>query len=265
MEKTDITDITQEKKSHTLMEKMFDVGAHYAYSRSRRHPSMKRFIYGIKNNVEIINLEKTEKLLSEALNFVSSLAKEGKTLLFVGSKNEARDVIKKEAERLSIPYVVTRWIGGTLTNFNEIKKRIQRLQELTEQKEKGELSKYTKKERLMIDREIERLEKNFRGLTSLLEMLPRALFVIDPKKEIIAVTEAKKIGIPVIALVNSDCDFNIVDYPITANDSSFASIRFFTEQIADAYKKGQNQKIMQTPKEEKDTSDVGKKITNSIS
>jgi len=253
----------QEKKDNTLVEAMFEVGAHYAYSRSKRHPSMKKFIYGSKNNVEIINLEKTEQKLLETLNFVSSLAKEGKKLLFVGSKNEARDVIEKEAKRLDAPYVVTRWIGGTLTNFDEIKKRIKRLQELNEQKEKGELGKYTKKERLMIDREIERLDRNFGGLVSLSEMLPKALFVIDPQKEIIAITEAKSVGIPIIALASSDCNLDVVNYAIPANDSSLSSIKFFTEQVVDAYKKGQSQTPTQTPEETK-ALDISKEQNNSL-
>ncbi|MBU1246397.1 30S ribosomal protein S2 [Patescibacteria group bacterium] len=248
----------QKKKNNKLVEAMFGVGAHYAYSRSRRHPSMKKFIYGAKNNIEIINLEKTEQSLLKALSFVESLAKEGKKILFVGSKNEAQGVIKEAAMQLNAPYVVIRWIGGSLTNFDEIKKRIKRLQELTEQKEKGELDKYTKKEKLMIDREIERLEKNFGGITSLLEMLPKALFVIDPQKESIAVAEAKSIGIPIIALASSDCNLDLVDFPIPANDSSLASIKFFTAQIVAAYKKGQDQTPTQVPEEEKDTPNISK-------
>ena len=142
---------------------------------------------------------------------------------------------------IGTPFVQNRWIGGTLTNFDEIKKRINRLQELTEKKEKGELGMYTKKERLMFDREIEDLEKTFGGLLPMKESLPKALFVIDPKKEFIAVKEAQDLGIPIVALANSDCDISKIEYPIAANDSVLASVKFFTARIVEAYKKGLGQ------------------------
>ena len=166
--------------------------------------------------------------------FRSSLAKDGRQILFVGGKNEARDLIKKAAVSIDMPYVAGRWIGGTFTNFSEIKKRISKLEELTKQREKGELSKYTKKERLVIDRNIANLERFFSGLLLMKEM-PKAVFAIDPKNEAIAVTEAKKMGIPVIALAGSDCDIKNIDYPIAANDSSISSISFFVDEIVKAY------------------------------
>ena len=236
-----MTDKVLEKNKNDLIEEMFDAGAHYAYSCSKRHPSMKKFIFGTKNNIEIIDLEKTSQELEKAENFVTTLSKEGKKILFVGTKNEARDVIEQAALSIGVSFVQNRWIGGTLTNFDEIKKRIKRLQELTEKKEKGELGMYTKKERLMFDREIEDLERIFGGLLPMIDILPKALFVIDPKKEAIAVKEAQVIGIPVIALANSDCNIKEIKYPIPANDSSLASIKFFTERIVRAYKKGAEQ------------------------
>jgi len=233
-----MTDKVLEKNKEDLIEEMFSVGAHYAYSRSKRHPSTRNFIFGIKNNLEIIDLEKTTEMLGEAEVFVANLAKESKKILFVGTKNEARGVVELMASSIGAPFVVNRWIGGTLTNFEEIKKRIKRLQELTEKKEKGELGIYTKKERLMIDREINDLEKTFGGLLPLMDSLPKALFVIDPKKEYIAVKEAQSLGIPVVALANSDCDISEIEYPILANDSSLLSIKFFITKIVDVYKKG---------------------------
>lgn len=230
------------QEENKLIEQMFDAGAHYAYSRSKRHPSMEGSIYGAKNNIEIIDLEETTQMLLTAESFMTSLAKEGKKFLLVGSKNEARDIIEREAIRMGASYVKNRWIGGTLTNFDEIKKRIKRLQELADKKEKGELGMYTKKEQLMISREIAGLEKNFGGLLPMADSLPKAIFVIDPKKEFIAVDEARVIGIPIVALANSDCDISKIDYPIAANDSALASIDFFTTRIVDAYKKGQGQK-----------------------
>ena len=236
-----MTDNVLEKNKSDLIEEMFNAGAHYAYSRSKRHPSMKDSIFGSKNNVEIIDLEKTMQMLSSAEDFVVTLAKERKKILFVGTKNEARDVIEQAASDIGVAFVINRWIGGTLTNFDEIKKRINRLQELTEKKEKDELGMYTKKERLMIDREIEDLERTFGGLLPIKESLPKALFVIDPKKEFIAVKEAQALGIPVVALANSDCDISEIEHPIAANDSVLASINFFTTRIAEAYKKGLEQ------------------------
>lgn len=217
---------------------MFEVGAHYGYTRSKRHPSVAPFIYGTKNQVEIFDLEKTIDVLAPALAFVAKIAGEGKQLLFVGTKHEAQAVIRELADSIDMPYVTTRWIGGTLTNFAVIRARVERLGTLLAQRESGELAqKYTKKERLLIDRDIIRLEKNFGGVTMMKER-PAALFIIDPKKEQTAVREARHLGVPIIALAGSDCDLKEVEYPIPANDSSRSSIHFFTKQIADAYKKG---------------------------
>lgn len=229
------------KNSDKIIEEMFKVGAHFGYSKSRRHPTVSPYIFGAKNRVEIFDLSKTADLLKSALDFVSELAKNDQQILFVGGKNEAKDLIKKSAISIDMPYVAGRWIGGTFTNFSEIKKRVSKLEELTKQKEKGELLKYTKKERLMIDRNIANLDRFFSGLL-LMKEIPKAIFVIDPKNENIAVIEAKKTGIPVIALAGSDCDIDNVDYPIVANDSSVSSISFFVNEIVSAYRKNKIQK-----------------------
>ncbi len=228
-----------------IIEEMFKAGAHFGYSKSKRHPSMKSLIFGAKNTVEIIDLEKTDEYLARAKEFVSSIAKEGKQILFVGSKNEARDVVKNAAISIDMPYVTNRWIGGTITNFSEIKKRIARLEELTLKKEKGELGMYTKKERLMIDREIENLEKHFGGLISMKQM-PAAFFVIDSGSEKIATKEAKDKGISVVSLSGSDCNIKGIEYPIPANDASRSSITFFINQITEAYKAGKAQMPKET-------------------
>jgi len=225
------------KVNNERIDSLFKAGAHFGYSKTRRHPSIATFIFGVKNKVEIINLEKTEELLEKALNFISTLAKEGKQVLFVGGKNEARNALRFAAESAGMPFVDGRWIGGTLTNFPEIKKRLNKLEDLTKQKEKGELSKYTKKERLMIDREIANLDRFFSGIVSMKD-LPKALVVVDSKKEEIAVTEAQKMNIPVVALCGTDCDISQIKYPIVANDSSVSSITFLINEIAKAYKKG---------------------------
>ena len=215
---------------------MFKSGAHFGYVRSRRHPTVKPYIFGVKNKVEIFDLEKTNTLLDAALAYVAKIAAEGKQILLVGGKHEAREAIKDAAFACDLPYVSGRFIGGALTNFGEIRKRVERLETLTDEKEKGELAKYTKKERLLIDREIANLEEMFGGLIPL-KSLPAALFVIDSKRETIAVEEARRKGIPVIALCGSDCNISLVDYPIVANDSSVESIGFFTRAVAETYRK----------------------------
>jgi small subunit ribosomal protein S2 len=220
------------------IDRMFAVGAHYGYSKSRRHPSIKPYIYGVKNWVEIIDLEKTDKLLESAKEFAKQLGSEGKTILFVGSKNEAKNAMREGADLINMPFVTGRWIGGTITNFSEIKKRISKMKDLSSQKEKGELAqKYTKKEQVMIDREINNLKENFFGIKDITE-IPRALFVIDTKREVTAMKEAKAKGIPVIGLLNSDSNLNVVDYPIVANDANQASIKFFIDEIVESYKEG---------------------------
>lgn len=228
------------KVSKGVVDALFSVGAHFGFVKSRRHPSAKPFIFGSKNNIEIFDLEKTSKELERALAFVELKGKEGAMGLWVGGKSEAREAIKKAGLELEMPYVAGRWIGGTLSNFNEIKKRISRLEELTGQREKGELSKYTKKERLLFDREIEKLSIYFGGL-SRLKSLPKFLVVIDPKKEYIAVAEARKIGIPVVALAGSDTNLYELDYAIPGNDSSRQSITFIISELTKAYKKGKEQ------------------------
>ena len=238
---------TKENQDKILVEAMFNAGAHFAYARSRRHPQVAPYIYGMKNNVEIFDLEKTSIMLKRARDFVRKLAQEGKQILFVGSKNEAQEIIKSAAQSLGMPYVAGRWIGGTFTNFGEIRKRVDKMEGTIEKREKGELSKYTKKERLLIDREVERLEKFFSGIRTMKER-PAAIFVIDQKKEKIAVNEAKKQNIPVVSLSGSDCDLKEVEYPIPGNDSSMSSITFFVNEIAKSYQEGvRNRQMAETP------------------
>lgn len=222
------------KINDQIIESMFKAGAHYGYTRARRHPSTKSSIYGVKNRVEIIDLEKTKAQLEEVKKFVANLAKDGKQILFVSSKNEAKEVLRTHALSIGMPYVAGRWIGGTLTNWSEIRKRVERYLDLQTQKEKGELGKYTKKERLMIDRQITNLEEMFSGIVHLRGM-PAALFVIDPKQEEIAVKEAKQMNIPVIALANTDCNINDIDYPIVGNDASRGSVGFFVGEVSESY------------------------------
>lgn len=220
-----------------MIEAMFEAGAHYGFLKSRRHPTVKPYIFGTKNKIEIFDLEKTEAQLDTALEFVKKVAGAGKQILFIASKSEAREAVKKAAESVGQPFVAGRWVGGTFTNFEVIRKRVEKLLDLISQKEKGELNKYTKKERLLIDREIERLNGLFSGITSM-STLPGAIFVVDSKKEHIAVEEAREKNIPVIALLGSDCDVTKTNYPIVANDSAISSVEFFADKIAAAYAEG---------------------------
>jgi small subunit ribosomal protein S2 len=230
---------TENKKgADTIIEKMFQVGAHYGYSKTRRHPSVASYIYATKNKSDIINLEKTSILLGEATEFVKNLGAQNKIVLCVGTKPEAKVAIKDMAESLNMPFVVERWIGGTLSNFTEIKKRITELETYRKDSQEGGLDKYTKKERGVLAKKMEKLTRYYSGLIGL-KKTPDALFIIDAKSEHIAATEARKAAIPVVALVNSDTNIKGIDYPIVANDSGIPSIKFFTSAILNAYKEGQ--------------------------
>jgi small subunit ribosomal protein S2 len=220
--------------SQTIIDKLFEVGAHFGYAPSRRHPSVSGYIFGAKGGTEIFDLEKTASLLGEALEAVKNLAANRKTILFVGGKAEAREQIVRTADRLGLPYVASRWIGGSLTNFSEIKKRLARLAEITTMHETGESAKFTKHERLLMDREATDLERMFGGIKSM-QKIPDAMFVIDPRQESGAVAEARQLNIPVIALMNSDCDRTLVNYPVPGNDASVRVIAYVLDEVAKAY------------------------------
>ncbi len=224
----------QQKASGTI-EALFSAGAHFGQIRSRRHPTTAQYIYGVKDRVEIFDLEKTAALLIKAKEYVAKIVSEGGKILFIGGKNEAKAMVKKIAESIDMPYVAGRWIGGTFTNFPEIKKRVARLETLQTEKEKGDFAKYTKKERLILDKEIANLEKYFFGIVTMKE-LPKAVFIVDAKREHIAVAEAKQVGIPVISLSSSDCDFSTIDIAIPGNDASVACISYVLTEVADAAK-----------------------------
>jgi len=218
-----------------LINEMFSVGAHYGYTKTRRHPTVKEFLYGTKNRSDIIDLEKTAVQLQTAEEILATLGSTGKQILFVGSKPEAKAATRAAAESLNMPFVDIRWIGGTLTNDKQIKSRIALFEDLSAKQEKDELVTITKKEKLLLERKITKLGKMFGGLTTM-KGLPAALIVIDTREEAIAVTEANKMGIPVIGLCNSDCDLSVVAYPVVANDASKKSIEFFLNKFVTAYK-----------------------------
>jgi len=226
------------ENSEAIIEQMFQAGAHYGYSKTRRHPSLSSYIFATKNKTDIIDLEKTNVMLADAAEFIKSLGARNKVVLFVGTKPEAREVIKNAAESLNMPYVIERWIGGTLSNFVEIKKRINELENYRKDSAEGSLEKYTKKERVVMAKKMERLSKYYSGLIGL-KKAPDAMFIIDAKAEHIAATEARKSNVPVVTLVNSDTNIKELDYPIVGNDASIPSIKLFTTAIVNAYKAGQ--------------------------
>jgi small subunit ribosomal protein S2 len=229
--------VENKKETDTLIEKMFRAGAHFGYSKTRRHPSVSKYIYATKNKGDIINLEKTSELLETASLFVKELGAKNKVILFVGTKPEAKVTVKDMAESLNMPFVTERWIGGTLSNFTEIKKRIAELENYRKDSVGGGLDKYTKKERVVMAKKMEKLNRYYSGLIGL-KKAPDALYIVDARSENIAATEGRKAGIPVIALVNSDSNIKGIDYPIVANDAAIPSIKFFTLAIVNAYKEG---------------------------
>jgi len=221
------------------LKRLFDTGAHFAQVKSRRHPSMKPFLVGIKGRQEIIDLVKTTEQLEAAKAVMAALAKEGKTVLYVGGKVEISALVKKAAQDINAPYVAARWLGGTISNWSEIKKRIDRLAEILEKAAAGTLAKqHTKLELVMIGREQKRLTERLDGITMLTKK-PDALLVVDTKHEKHAVKEANDAGIPIIAIMSSDCDLSDAAYPIVANDTSRKTVELILSELTEAFAKGQ--------------------------
>lgn len=221
-----------------LVDRLFAAGAHFGFSKSRRHPSVKNFIFGSKQGTDIIDLEQTVAQIEAAKKALFEAGEQGKTVLFVGTKDEASKLVKAAAEKAEMPYVTNRWIGGMLTNFSEIKKRIERMKSLISERESGELErKYTKKERVVIGREIDKLSFNFGGIETL-ERTPAMLVVVDPRHDEIAVTEANDSKIPVVAVMSSDCDATKVAKPVMVNDALSSSIELVLAELTEAYAEG---------------------------
>ncbi len=218
------------------MKELLEAGVHFGHQTRRWNPKMKPYIFGKRNGIYIIDLQKTVKLFDQVVEFVRSLANDGKRILFVGTKRQAQEAIAEEARRCGEFYVTNRWLGGTLTNFVTLRTSIQRLKEI-EARLGDENSPLTKKEKLRLDRERDKMVKNLDGIRDM-EGLPDALFVVDPKKEDIAISEANKLGIPVIAIVDTNCDPELIDYIIPGNDDAIRAIRLFASRVADAYIEG---------------------------
>ncbi|MCA9363090.1 30S ribosomal protein S2 [Candidatus Kaiserbacteria bacterium] len=218
--------------------RLFEAGSHFGFKKSRRHPTVAPYLYTTKEGSDIFNLEKTAELLESAKETIKDAGLQGKTVLFVGTKDEASKIVKAAAEKTESPYVTNRWIGGMITNFSEIKKRINRLEGLLAERESGELErKYTKKERVVLGRETNKLEFNFAGISKLTRN-PDLVVVVDPRHDAIAVAEANDRRIPVMAIMSSDCDASKVTYPVVANDSLQSSVSLILDELVAAYAEG---------------------------
>jgi small subunit ribosomal protein S2 len=219
------------------IQELLKSGAHFGHLTRRWNPKMKEFIFMPRNGIHIIDLKKTREYFQEALDEISKLARAGKTILFVGTKKQAQDIIKTEAIRCGMPYVTHRWLGGMLTNFSTVRKSISRMEEIEKMKEDGTFDELTKKEGLMLDREREKLEQTLGGIANM-NRLPGAVFVVDTIKESIAINEAVKLNIPIAAIVDTNSDPDIPDYIIPANDDSARTIQLITSLVADAIIEG---------------------------
>jgi small subunit ribosomal protein S2 len=222
------------------MKELLEAGVHFGHQVRRWNPKMKEYIFGERNGIYIIDLQKTQRMFRDAIQFVTNLVAEdrGKTVLFVGTKRQAQDAIREEATRSSQYYINQRWLGGLLTNFQTVQKSIKRLKDLEAMLTDGRYEKMTKKERIKLDRERESLDKNLSGIKSMTR-LPDAIFIIDVKKEEIAVAEANRLGIPVVAVVDTNCSPEGIDYIIPGNDDALRAVRLFASRIADAVLEGQ--------------------------
>ena len=213
-------------------EEMAEAGLHFGHRTSRIHPKMKPYISGSRNTVHIIDLEKTVEKLNQALKFIKEIVSDNKVLLLVGTKIQIKDMAKSFAKECDLPYIIERWLGGTFTNYKTLKQRIEYFKELEEKKKKGELEKYTKKERAKMDKELSDLETKFGGIKNM-QGLPDAIFVLDMKKDALAVKEARMKKIKVISITDTNVDPTLVDYPIPANDDAISSVRYILDKVKD--------------------------------
>lgn len=221
------------------VEDLLLAGSHFGHLTRRWNPKMKKYIFMERNGIHIIDLKKTREMLRDACNSVSKITSDGKKLLFVGTKKQAKQIIRDEAERCGAFYVSERWLGGMLTNFNTVRKSIKKLTTLQKMEEDGTIDRFVKKERLIMGREKEKLDKVLSGIVNMTK-LPGAIFLVDVKKEHIAIEEARKLNIPVYAIVDTNCDPDLIDYAIPANDDAVKSIEVITRAIADAVIDGQS-------------------------
>jgi small subunit ribosomal protein S2 len=223
------------------LEEMAQAGLHFGHRTSRVHPKTKPYLYGVRNTIHLFDLEKTKEKLKEALRFIKEIIAEDKVLLVIGTKVQIKDLVKKTAEECGLPYVNERWLGGTFTNFDTIKKRIDYYKDLERKRKEGELEKYTKKEKAKFDQELKNLEIKFEGIKNL-ENLPDTILVLDMKKDDLAVKEAKMKGVKIVGIADTNVDPTLADYPIPANDDAIPSVKYILEKVAEAIKKSKSKK-----------------------
>ena len=223
-----------------LIKELLEAGVHFGHRTKQWNPKMSRFIFGEKNRIYIIDLEKTEQCLKQAQEFLRGIAAKGGEILIVGTKRQAQEIVATQSQRCQMPYVDKRWAGGTLTNFQTIRKRIKRYQDLKKMREDGTFERITKKEGVMLGREMSRLEQTLSGMISMAR-LPDALFVVDAAKESLSVKEARCLRIPIVAMVDTNCDPDLINYPIPGNDDAIRAIKLITTLIVESILEGRNQ------------------------
>ncbi len=226
--------------AYVTMKQMLETGVHFGHQTKRWNPKMRPYIFGARKGIHIMDLQQTVKLFRKAHDFIASIAAEGEKVIFVGTKRQAQDVIKAESERAGMYHVTNRWLGGTLTNFQTIKRSVERLKTLEAMFEDGSINRFLKKEIVRMQREVNKLNKNLGGIKDM-DKRPGAAFIIDPHREDIAVKECRTLGIPIVAVVDSNCDPDVVDYIIPGNDDAIRAIKLFAASIADACLEGQDQ------------------------
>ena len=226
------------------MKQLLEAGVHFGHQTKRWDPKMAEYIYQARNGIHIIDLQKTSKKIDEAYNFIKEVAEDGKDILFVGTKKQAQECVKEAAIKSNMFYVDQRWLGGMLTNFKTIRKRIERLNKLEEMEQDGTFDVLPKKEVAALKNEMEKLEKNLGGIKDMTRM-PGAMFVVDPKNERIAVLEAKKLNIPIVGLVDTNCNPEDVDYPIPGNDDAIRAVKLITDVMANAIIEGRQGEVLE--------------------
>ena len=245
------------------MKQLLEAGVHFGHQTRRWDPRMAEYIFQARNGIHIIDLQKTSKKLDEAYSFVKEQAEEGKTILFVGTKKQAQECVKEAAERCGMYYIDQRWLGGMLTNFKTIRTRVERLKELERMQEDGTFEVLPKKEVIVLKKEMEKLEKNLGGIKEM-EQLPGVLFVVDPKKERTAILEAKKLNIPVVGLVDTNCNPEDVDYAIPGNDDAIRAVKLIADVVANAVIEGKQGETFETSAEEEQVAENTEKSMEEI-
>lgn len=243
------------------MKQLLEAGVHFGHQTRKWNPLMKKYIFTARNDIHILNLEQTSDLIDAAYNYVRDVAASGKTVLFVGTKKQAQEAVKEEAERCGMFYVNNRWLGGCLTNFKTIKTRIERLNKLNQMEKVGEFNLLPKKEVARLKQERDKLEANLGGIKDMRE-LPGLIFVVDPTKEHICVKEAKALGIPLVGLVDTNCDPSNIDYVIPGNDDAIRSVKLIASAIADAIIEAREGVSMKTVENEEDATDMAAALTD---